>query len=417
MSVNAEDVSRQSPTPSNGNPEGSSLRDVANQISGLLDDDGHFNPNPEQLSRSHPDYDPDTDPRNQSPDRDERGRFKSRGEADDDGDDTDITDAIDTDEDDDTRGDDRTEDTDQDTDRDTDDDQTASAEDDAGANDQETDGDDIQTLTQLADALEVPIDELKESITHTFTAADEETTVTLAELEAGYQKDADYRRNTRKLAEDRRAAETDYAGRMQAYEQQNVFLANNFTVTEQLLAAELESPRLNALRESDPAEWNARRTEIGDRIGQLRQARMQAAQNFENFSNQQKLEMKGREQQALLAAIPDFSAQHRDLAKNTMVSLGYAEAETLQLFDHRQIVALLELATLRSEVETLRAEKTKAKDTVKRVKTDVPKLQKPGKKQTKGRGRIKRDNVSRLKNRARKSGSVDDAAKVIEQMI
>ena len=418
MSATADDVSRQSPTPSGGNPEGTSLRDVANQISGLLDDDGQFNPNPDQLSRGHPDYDPDTDSRNDSAqNRDERGRFKSQKDDAAGDDETDITDAIDNDDDQQQEGDDRTEDTDQDTDRDTDDDQTASADDDAATDDQETDGDEIQTLAQLAEALEVPVDELKESITHTFNAADEETTVTLAELEAGYQKDADYRRNTRKLSEDRRAAEIDYANRMQAYEQQNVFLANNFTATEQLLAAELESAKLNQLRESDPAEWNARRSEIGDRIGQLRQARQQAAQQFEAFRHQQTLEMKTREQQALMQAIPDFSVQHRDLAKNTMQSLGYAEAETLQLFDHRQIVALLELAALRNEVETLRAEKNKAKDTVKRVKKDVPTMQKPGKKQTKGKGRIKRDNVSRLKSRAKKSGSVDDAAKVIEQMI
>ena len=416
MATPAEQVSRQSPTPSGGNQEGTSLRDVANQISGLLDDDGQFNPNPDQLSRGHPDYDPDTDPRNK-PDRDERGRFKSqKDDAAGDDDETDVTDAIDDDGDDTQQGDDRTEDTDQDTDRDTDDDQTASADEDADSSDQETDGD-IQTLAQLAEALEVPIDELKESITHTFNAADEETTVTLAELEAGYQKDADYRRNTRKLSDDRRAAEVDYANRMQSYEQQNVYLAQNFAATEQMLAAELESPRLNALRESDPAEWNARRTEIGDRIGQLRQARQQAAQNYQNFTNQQQLELKQREMQSLQQAIPDFSAGHRDLAKTTMQTLGFSDAEALQVFDHRQIIAVLELATLRTEVETLRAEKNKAKDAVKRVKKDVPKLQKPGKQSAKGKRGLKRDNVARLKSRAKKSGSVDDAAKVIETMI
>ena len=51
---------RHAATPSGGNPPDSDLRSVANQIEGLLDDDGHYNPEG-TVSRNHPDYDPDND--------------------------------------------------------------------------------------------------------------------------------------------------------------------------------------------------------------------------------------------------------------------------------------------------------------------------------------------------------------------
>jgi len=412
------DVSRQNPVPTSG-PEGSDLRSVANQIEGLLDDDGQFNPNPGQLSRGHPDYNPDADPRNKSPDRDDRGRYKQKAAAPETSEQetSPAGDQQQEQEQEQSEGDDRTEDTDAEQQPgDTDDDQTDPASREAETDDAETET--IQTLTELASALEVPIEELKSQITHSFRAADEDVTVTLAELESGYQKDADYRRNTGKLAEDRRRAEQDYQLNIQKFEQEHAFLAQGMNVTEQLLATELNDPRLAHLRESDPAEWTARREEIGQRIGQLRQARQTAAQQYDQFRNTSRTEMKQRETDALKQRMPDFGTAHVQIARGAMESLGYDQPEIAEIFDHRLVLGALELATLRQEVQTLRAEKAKARDTVKRVKKDVPKLTKPGKQQQmQGKKGIRRDNVSRLKERARKSGSIDDAARVIEHMI
>lgn len=409
MSTRADEVSRQSPVPTSG-PEGSDLRSVANRIEGLLDDDGHFNPNPEQISRGHPDYDESTDAR-AHPDRDERGRFKAAEATEQD---DDISDAI---EDIEAAGDESDEDT---SDReaaasDTDEAQTESAVEEAETGEAETG--DIQTLNELAQALEVPLDELKAAITHTFNAADEEVTVTLAELEAGYQKDADYRRQTGKLAEDRRQAEQIYQANMQQFETAHHQAAQLFNFVESLFGNELNDPRLAQLRESDPAEWTARREEIGQRVGALRNARQQAAQQYATFQHNQRAQLKAREQQMLLEKIPDFGSGHVQVARGAMESLGMAPAEIADIFDHRLVLGALELAVLRNEVATLKGEKTKAQDTVKRIKKEVPKLQKPGKQKMQSKRGIKRDNVQRLKDRARKSGTVDDAAKVIESMM
>jgi hypothetical protein len=100
-----------------------------------------------------------------------------------------------------------------------------------------------------------------------------------------------------------------------------------------------------------------------------------------------------------------------------MSSLGYSDTEIGNILDHRLVLGALELATLRAEVEELRALKTRAADTVKRVKKDLPKLQKPGKQTNRSKSGIRKDNVQRLKERARRSGSVEDAARVIENFI
>ncbi len=411
MATNAQDAVGQSPTPSQG-AEGTDLHSIARRVEGLLDDDGHFNPNPDQISRGHPDYVEGDDARADSPNRDDRGRFKKAATADDSSDEQ-----LDTNDDDETldipaASDDSDADTGQP--GDTDEDLAASASDDAQQDDRET-GDDIDTLQGFAEALEMSVDDFKAAVSHTFNAADEEVTVTLEELEKGYQKDADYRRSTAKLATDRQFAEQDFFTRQQGYEQQNHMLASQLQIAEQIVAHELEDPRLHELRESDPAEWTARRDEIGQRLGGLRNARIQAAQAYEQFNYANQAQLRSREEAALLAAIPDFGKEHKASAKEILSGFGYSPHEISYIFDHRVIRGALELKALRSEVAELRLLKEQAGDTVKRVKKDIPKLTKPGKQRTKPR--VGRDNVSRLRKRAQESGKVEDAARLIETMI
>ncbi len=408
---------RQAATPSGGNPPETDIRSVANRIEGLLDDDGHYNPSGE-ISRNHPDYDPDTDPREIQA-RDSKGRFQRKAPAPDDGD-TDVetiqaeSEPLDDNESEDDAALDSA-----DTDEADVDEQQSEATEETPTDDQDTETPDaIQTLGELAEALEVPIDELKDSITHSFKAADEDVTVTLAELEKGYQKDADYRRSTAQLAEYRRAIEADLHTRQQAYEAQQHVMAQQVNAAEQMLAAELNSPQLAALRESAPDEWVAKRTEIGERLQVFQNMRQQAAAAYENFRVQNLDALRQREMKALQDALPDFGPQHAALAKETIGSLGYTPNEVSQIFDSRLVMGALELAALRARVADLEGQQTRATETAKRVKKEIPKLTKPGKATSPGSGaRLARDNVRKLQTRLRKSGSVDDAAALIETMI
>ncbi len=399
------EVNRQSPTPTGGE-EGSDLRSVANKIEGLLDDDGHFNPNPEQLSRGHPDYKEEEDPRTGGEQtRDARGRFQKEETGDE------VTDDDLQAEEDQSTG--NVQDTD--TEGDTEDEQAASADQEAEQEDTETGA--INTLTELAEALEIPFEDLQANLTHKFRAAGEEVEVNLGELVAGYQKDADYRRQTSELAEARRKVEMDYTTKMQEFEQQNVYTAHMMNIMEKMFAEDLNSEKLAVLRTSDPAEWAARREEIGQRLGAIQQARQSAAQQYDKFRFDSLTALRERENKELLRRIPEFGTDHKQLAKKTLDSLGFAEQEIHDIFDHRLVLGALELASLRAEVAQLREEKAKAKDTVKRVKKTIPKFQKPGKQKLKGRGQVRKENVSRLRKRAAKSGTVQDAAAVIETMM
>jgi hypothetical protein len=417
MSTRASDIPS---TPSGGNPPETDLRSVAKQVEGLLDDDGHYNPEPDQVSRAHPDYDESTDDRAQP--RDEKsGRFARKGgdDAADDGAqaaaDTEITDDADAGEVDDEQLEaaDTTDTDDAAADK-------SGASDDATTDDQATDDQGaISNLAELAEALDVSIDDIKSSISHTFRAADEDVTVTLAELEKGYQKDADYRRSTAQLSDYRREIETDMQTRHQAYEGQQHVVAQQLSYAEQIVMADLNSPQLAALRDSAPDEWVARRTEIGEKLAGLQNTRQQAAAAFEQFRVGNLNQLRAREMKTLKEAIPDFGAQHITLAKEVISSLGYSPKEAAQILDSRQICAALELGALRTRNAELEAIQTKATETVQRIKKTIPKLQKPGKQLSPG-GRSKslsRDKVQKLRTRLRKSGKLDDAAAVIETMM
>lgn len=88
------------------------------------------------------------------------------------------------------------------------------------------------------------------------------------------------------------------------------------------------------------------------------------------------------------------------------------------MLDHRLIVGALELHALRAEVAKLREAKQTGEARAKDVRKAVPKVQKPGRAKPGSRGaRVRRDNITKLRARAAKSGKVEDAAKVIENLM
>ena len=412
-------VRRHAGTPSGGNPRDSDLRSIAQQVEGLLDDEGHFNPNPDTLSRGHPDYDEDSDPRAQPRDE-ETGRFRRKSpppESDDDVEDEELEQTAQGELDDDTE----------------DDELQAADTEDAGDEAPQSDASDetstdqadtdtapaIESMAELAEALEISLDDFKASITHTFRAADEDVTVTLSELEAGYQKDADYRRSTQQLADRTRAIDSERKTMHQQYEVAQNVLAGQLGIAEQMVLGEMNSPQMEALRSSAPDEWSARQTELQQQLGYVQGAKQQAAAQFEQFRQEQLRQLKERETRALKEAIPDYGEKHHALAKQVITSLGYTPDEIVLLFDHRLLMGALELGAARARIAELEGAQTKAEETAARVKKEIPKLQRPGKAvspQSRQR-RVSRDKATRLRRRLRESGDVRDAAAVIETML
>lgn len=384
--------------------EGQDLSSAAAAIEGLLNDDGHVTDGrPSRAATGDAEIDPEE--RALRRERDERGRFKA--DQDNEADERDVR-----------RPNEETEDEADDGDEqeldDADTDESAESEgEEAGEQDAETEA--IETLSQLAEALELDVDELSATLKHKFKAAGEEVEVTFAELVKGYQKDADYRRSTARLAEERRALEQQTRQRNEDYVRSQHVAAQQIGLAEQLFTNMLNSPQLAALRESDPAEWAARRDELGQTVQWIQQQRQQAAAAYNDWHAKNLAELRDREMKALREAVPDWGENQRLEVRKTLGDLGYSDDEVAGLFDSRLIRGALELSTLRAENQKLKDRIAKAEASAKRVKKELPKFQKPGKQRS--QSPVKRTNLQKLRGRLRQSGDVRDAAAIIEQMM
>jgi len=380
----------------------------------LLDDDGHFNPDPGQLSRGHPDYDESTDSRaSGAADRDEKGRFKAKSSPAED-DDAEGTVADDLDQETDQAEDVDVSDEDTVDDGDTDEELDESAVDETDDDAEDTE---LHTVAEMAEALEMSPEDFLAAVEHTFTAAGEEVTVTLADALKGFQKDADYRRGTSELANMKREHEQQYTAQMEQFTLHNQQLAAQMQAMERIVVDQLESPAMQKIRQADPGEWTARREELGQQVRFIQQARQQAADQYNQTQANHLNGLRQRSLEALKEAIPDFGSQHGDTAKAVLGTLGFADAEVSKIFDHRVVMGALELDTLRKENAKLKADKESAITAARKVKKTVPKITKPGKQIRGGKRGVSRDNISRLQGNLRKSGRTEDAAKVIEQLI
>jgi len=386
---------------------GGTVSSAAAAIEGLLDDDGHVNPSGTPSRALDPDGENEG-----SQARDQRGRFRKQQE--------DNAEGVDEEEFED-EGEDAGDSEDQETDdSETDDAESEDEEGEESATETESESgetDEIQSLSELAEALEIPLDQLKESLQHTFTASGEEMTVTLAELEKGYQRDADYRRKTSQIAEQSKKMEQDYALRHQQFEQQHRELATTMMAAEQLLVSDMDSPEMQTLRQTDPAEWAARKEELNNRLRTLQSYRSQAMQQYEAQNQQFMMAKKAAEMQSLQSKVEGFGEEHVTKASEVITSLGYSPEEAAQIMDHRIVLGALELADLRAEVEKLRNQVAKGEKAVKKVRKNVPKMTSKGGKQSPKPLRVKSEKLSKLRRKAKQSGRVEDAAKVIESML
>jgi hypothetical protein len=379
-------------------PQGIKVSDAAARIAGLLDDNGNTDAgNPSRLK------DPD-----KGADRDQRGRFKAQAAAADtdaadeanEADDSDVTDEEEAPK------------------------RPAASEDDAEDTEDpdkaddasEPAGDPIETLEQLAAALEVPVADLAKQLKHTFKAAGQDVTATLEDLVAGYQMGADYRRDKSKLGEERRALEVQANARNQEFIAQSHQLAATFRVAADQLQIEANNPQLQQLRATDPAEFAARMFDLQARAARLQQAQQQAATHYEDTQKNHLRTLVQAESQRLSEAVPDWSEDKKGIVRKTMQTLGYSDEELGQVYDSRLIVGALELHALRAENAALKADKAKAADAVKRIKKDVPLRVRPGA-QSGGKLVAGAKQLSKLRANLNKTRSVGDAAKLIERLI
>lgn len=267
----------------------------------------------------------------------------------------------------------------------------------------------FETLDDIAEALELSSDQFMENYKVKVKVDGEEFETSLAELKSGYQKGSDYTKKTMEVAEQRKElqaakekADAEYQERLGQVDA----LVDNL---ESQLMSEFQQVNWQELRDSNPGEFAALWKEYESRQVQINQAQEAVKQEREKLNaeaqEKQAEQFKAfieQEQQKLLNAIPQWQdkavleTEYKELT-DSLMGRGFSAQEINSVADHRIIKLAYDLMTL---------DKVKGKaDTVKNKVKTLPKLVKPGAKQSKSD--VKKVTDKKLRANLKKTGGKD----------
>lgn len=237
-----------------------------------------------------------------------------------------------------------------------------------------------------------------------------EVEVTLDELQKGYSRTLDYTRKTQQIAEVRKQAEGELQAVRAEREQYSQLLSALEAQVQQAAQPNIDWDRLY---NEDPIEWVRQREVMRDNqdraaaIQSEKQRLSQLSQQEQAQFMQQKLQ---QEQEALLAAIPDWKDAEKAKAEKTLLvefgqKIGFTPDELKNVVDHRAVL-MLRKAALYDQMMSKRGN-------IKPVTNNGPRPAKPG-----AAGRVSNSTESvRAQQRVAKTGRVDDAANAIFQLL
>ena len=236
-----------------------------------------------------------------------------------------------------------------------------------------------------------------------------EVDVTLDELQAGYLKDSDYRKKTSDLAEQRRAIETQTQAIQQERQQYAQALGQMQTEAQQQLN-EYKQIDWNRLREDDPMLFMQRRDEqreLEKSIEDGHKQQQNLAYQAQNYRAQQFSHNMETGKEKLLSVMPDWDDATSKSVRDYGLGEGFTNEELSTLTDHRSMV-MLRKAMMYDKIQ-------RSQPARKKVKADTPKYVKSG--VAKSKGDVSARKRSDKNKQLRKSGSVNDAASMIYDMI
>ena len=246
---------------------------------------------------------------------------------------------------------------------------------------------------------------------YTIKVDGEETQVTLEELQNGYSRQRDYTRKTQELAQQRKAIEAKY----QEISQKDAIYSQLLPRMESTLKGELENePDWNALYEADPIAyvrekdiWNEKKQKL-----QAVQAESQRLQQESAMAQQQQLQQFLQYgQQQLLEQIPEW--QDNEVASKEKMAirdygisvLGYTPQEMDSVYDYRVLLGLRNAWLQHKTVQATKVKPTEKKAAARTARpgtSNVPKSTTP---------------VKKARQKLAKTGKVQDAAKLFEQLL
>jgi len=237
-----------------------------------------------------------------------------------------------------------------------------------------------------------------------------EVEVTLDELQKGYSRTQDYTRKTQQIAEVRKQTEAELQAVRAEREQYAQLLGALEAQVQQVAQPNIDWDRLY---QEDPIEWVRQREVMRDNqdkaaaIQSEQQRLAQLSQQEQAQFMQQRLQ---QEQEALLAAIPDWKDAKKAQAEKALLvefgqKIGFTPDELKSVVDHRAVL-MLRKAALYDQMMSKRGN-------IKPVTNNGPRPAKPG-----AAGRVSNSTESvRAQQRVAKTGRVDDAANAIFQLL
>lgn len=175
----------------------------------------------------------------------------------------------------------------------------------------------------------------------------------------------------------------------------------------------IDIAEMQQLATDDPAKYLAKLAEYNTLNRRLQEAttkREQVAQQFAESQQRFQSEALKREREALFKAIPDWRdegkfAQAKSRILGYMAERGFSEQELSSLMDHRALLVAYDAARFR---ESQKALKASAKNLGKK-----PAVAKPGASTTPAQAND--EQTKKLREQLKKTGKLDDAAKLFER--
>ena len=237
-----------------------------------------------------------------------------------------------------------------------------------------------------------------------------EVEVTLDELQKGYSRTQDYTRKTQQIAEVRKQTEAELQEVRAEREQYAQLLGALQAQVQQAAQPQVD---WDQLYREDPIEWVRQREvmrENQEKAAAIQSEQQRLAQLSQREQLKQREALLAQEQEALVAAIPEWKDAKKAQAEKAMLvqfgqKIGFTPDDLKNVVDHRAVV-MLRKAALYDQMMSKRGQ-------IKPVTNNGPRPAKPG-----AAGRVSSNTEAmRAQQRLAKTGRVDDAADAIYKLL
>lgn len=238
-----------------------------------------------------------------------------------------------------------------------------------------------------------------------------ESEVPFSEVLKSYQMSEAAEKRLTEAKESQKQAKDAIAAKTQELQGQYAVAARLIQSAEGLLDADIKAVNWDELRRDDPAEYSAKRAELGDRRAQIEAMKREAVQSYQQTTYQQANETAQEaqdrlvaEQSQLLEKLPEWREPEKaEQGKRKLVTYltgqGFDPDDVANAQDHRLIV----MAHKAMQFDEMQGKTNAA---MKKV-AKIPKVLKPG--APKAPEAARSDKLQRAKARMQKTGSIEDA--------